>query len=322
MHFTLFGWWDGDAEGEFDDVEAGDDFREAGYGGDFLALGIATDDDHAVAAISVPAVVAISDLFVQELQTAQHRIILRYHVLFAAVINRDELRIRLIEVIIGSLDSVLILAWSWELHRLHSIATEGEANYRLRSPFINSMNSMRVSTFDRKLPSMDEVMAMEFCFSTPRIIMQRCCASMTTPTPCGSRADRIVLAIWDVRRSWTCSRRLKTSTSRTILLSPMIFPLGDIGDMTTAKKGKKMVFAHAEHVDILHDDHLIVILAKEGIVQHLVRVLGIALREELEGFFHPLGRLFKPLPVRVLSYFLQNLCDEVFHYVVFYSGVA
>ena len=27
------------------------------------------------------------------------------------------------------------------------------------------------------------VLATVFCFSTPRIIMQRCCASMTTPTP-------------------------------------------------------------------------------------------------------------------------------------------
>ena len=30
------------------------------------------------------------------------------------------------------------------------------------------------------------VTVFEFCFSTPRIIMHRCAASMTTPTPCGS----------------------------------------------------------------------------------------------------------------------------------------
>ncbi len=33
---------------------------------------------------------------------------------------------------------------------------------------------------------MQEVTATEFCFSTPRMIMQKCMASMTTPTPRGS----------------------------------------------------------------------------------------------------------------------------------------
>ncbi len=45
-------------------------------------------------------------------------------------------------------------------------------------------NSLRVSCW-RKTPSMAEVTAAECCFSTPRIIMQRWRASMTTPTPCG-----------------------------------------------------------------------------------------------------------------------------------------
>ena len=44
-------------------------------------------------------------------------------------------------------------------------------------------NSVRVDGSCRKLPSIADVTMHEFCFSTPRIIMQRCCASMTTPTP-------------------------------------------------------------------------------------------------------------------------------------------
>ena len=39
--------------------------------------------------------------------------------------------------------------------------------------------------FSRKSPSIALVMVVEFCFSTPRITMQRWRASMMTPTPCG-----------------------------------------------------------------------------------------------------------------------------------------
>jgi len=51
---------------------------------------------------------------------------------------------------------------------------------------INDRNSVRVSCSSRKQPSIDEVTAAECCFSTPRIIMHRWRASITTPTPWGS----------------------------------------------------------------------------------------------------------------------------------------
>ena len=70
------------------------------------------------------------------------------------------------------------------------------------------------------------VTAHEFCFSTPRIDMQRCVASITTATPIGAILSRIVSAICLVSRSCTCSRRLNTSTSRGILLSPITLVLG------------------------------------------------------------------------------------------------
>ena len=48
---------------------------------------------------------------------------------------------------------------------------------------ISRRNSFRVCGCERKLPSMQDVVMTEFCFSTPRIIMHMCCASTTTPTP-------------------------------------------------------------------------------------------------------------------------------------------
>src|SRR5215469_3954282 len=91
---------------------------------------------------------------------------------------------------------------------------------------ISDRNSERVSSSLRKQPSMEEVTASECCFSTPRIIMQRWRASMTTPTPWGSMTFWMVSAIWVVRRSWIWRRRENSSMRRGILLRPMTLPLG------------------------------------------------------------------------------------------------
>ena len=76
------------------------------------------------------------------------------------------------------------------------------------------------------MPRSALVTVREFCFSTPRIIMQKCAASMTTPTPVGCSTSMIASAIWSVSRSWTWSRRAKTSTMRATLDRPRILPFG------------------------------------------------------------------------------------------------
>src|ERR1051326_7713397 len=62
-------------------------------------------------------------------------------------------------------------------------------------------NSFRVFWLSLKAPNIELVTATEFCFSTPRMIMQRCCASITTATPRGWILALIVSAIWVVNRS-------------------------------------------------------------------------------------------------------------------------
>ena len=56
----------------------------------------------------------------------------------------------------------------------------------------------------------------EFCFSTPRIDMRRCVASIATATPRGSIFSQSVSAISLVRRAWICRRRAKMWTRRGI----------------------------------------------------------------------------------------------------------
>ena len=57
-------------------------------------------------------------------------------------------------------------------------------------------------------------------FRTPRAVMQRCSASMTTPTPRAPSTRSMHSAICVVRRSCTCGRFAKISTARASLESP------------------------------------------------------------------------------------------------------
>src|SRR5271154_2802246 len=66
---------------------------------------------------------------------------------------------------------------------------------------ISDRNSSRVCFCSRNSPSIALVTVPECCFSTPRIIMQKCCASHTTPTPLGVRCCCRQTAISCVSRS-------------------------------------------------------------------------------------------------------------------------
>src|SRR6266852_297241 len=65
----------------------------------------------------------------------------------------------------------------------------------------NAKNSSRVCLFSRKAPSIALVTACPCCFSTPRICIHKCRASMITPTPCGAILSSSARAIWLVKRS-------------------------------------------------------------------------------------------------------------------------
>src|SRR5574341_1468806 len=81
---------------------------------------------------------------------------------------------------------------------------------------INSKNSMRVAALRRNCPRMAEVTITLPGFLMPRIVMHRWAASTTTATPWGRKAFIIVSAIWLVKRSCSCGRRARSSTTRAI----------------------------------------------------------------------------------------------------------
>ena len=120
--------------------------------------------------------------------------------------------------------------------------------------------------------------------------MQVCMASMTTATPSGWRESWMQSRICSVRRSWTCRRRA----------------------------------AQGEEFDVLDKDHLAVRLGEHGGTDDGLAVLLIALREELPGLRHALGRFDKPFALRVLAQQLENglyVPGELFRglFVVFFD---
>ena len=110
----------------------------------------------------------------------------------------------------------------------------GEGVYRL--PLIRFINSSRVLAC-WKNPVKSEVVVREFCFSTPRICMHMCCASMTTITPSGFNVSWMHSLICIVSLSCICKRRAKISTTRGILLNPVMYLRGMYATCALPKKG-------------------------------------------------------------------------------------
>lgn len=95
----------------------------------------------------------------------------------------------------------------------------GQCRIRLR-------NSFRVLSSFRNTPENAEVTVTALAFSTPRICMHVWAASMTTATPIGLSVFWIQSRICTVSLSCTCSLRAYVSTTRAILLSPVMVPSG------------------------------------------------------------------------------------------------
>ena len=80
----------------------------------------------------------------------------------------------------------------------------------------------------------------------------------------------------------------------------------DVGDMGLADEREHVVLAQGEQLDVLDEDHLAVRLREYGGTDDGLAALLIALRQELPGLRHALGRLDQPLALRVLAQQLED----------------
>ncbi len=73
-----------------------------------------------------------------------------------------------------------------------------------------------------------------------------------------------------------------------------------------------MVLAKAEHLDVLHDHHLVVIHAEERALQDLLRVFAVALGEILQRLRVTLRGLGQSFAVRLFAQADEHLARQFF----------
>ena len=158
---------------------------------------------------------------------------------------------------------------------------------------------------------MQEVTALEFCFSTPRIIMQKCTASMITPTP--ARLDRLLDGLRDLDGEPFLdlqAARVDVDEARDLGEADHL-PVRQVGDVRLAVEREQVVLAQGVHVDVLDHHHLVVGDGEEGLVQDLVRILRVAAGQEAERLLDALRRLLEALAVGILAHPGEDVADAV-----------
>lgn len=93
------------------------------------------------------------------------------------------------------------------------------------------------------------------------------------------------------------------------LAEPRDLPVGDVGDMALAYEGEHVVLACAVQVDVLYQDHLLVLLVEHGALDYLDTIFTVSLGKELQTLRDTLGCLYKSLSVRVFAQEDENLSD-------------
>src|SRR5262245_29322963 len=88
------------------------------------------------------------------------------------------------------------------------------------------------------------------------------------------------------------------------------FLVGQIADVNFSVERQQMMLAHAEEIDVLYDNHLIVFNWEKRTVQEVIDVAVIALGHEAEGLGHSLGSLDEPVPSGCFAKCQQHLCDQ------------
>ena len=134
---------------------------------------------------------------------------------------------------------------------------------------------------------MAEVIIIVPGFCAPRIVRQRCSASMTTAAPSGERPCMSVSAIWLVRRSCICGPAREDVNGARDLADADDAPLRDVADVRLAVEGEEVVLAERVEGDVLEDDHLLVRLLEarrqdsQRVLEEAGEQLGVHLRDAL-----------------------------------------
>ena len=147
------------------------------------------------------------------------------------------------------------------------------------------MNSARTPASVRKEPRTEEVTVTAFCFSTPRIIMQRWAQLMM------EAAGEAIDDAGDLAEADDVA-------------------VGDVADVATSVEGQEMVLAEGVDLDVADDDHVVGGGLEDGAVEDLLGCLAVALREIGHRLGDALGGLLEAFTIGVLAELDEELADE------------
>jgi hypothetical protein len=86
----------------------------------------------------------------------------------------------------------------------------------------------------------------------------------------------------------------------------------NVADVRAPKEWKQMVLTQTEEGDVLHDDHVVVILnGKEGVANYRRWIGGIARGEVSKGFSDPVWGFEQTLAIWILAKLFDKRCHRV-----------
>src|SRR5579862_4997104 len=98
--------------------------------------------------------------------------------------------------------------------------------------------------------------------------------------------------------------------------------VGDVGDVHLAEEGQHVVLAERVHLDVLDDDHLVIVDVEEGVVEDGVGIFVVSLGEEGQGFLDALGGALEAVTGGVGVEAADDLAVDLLGGEVFKAGGA
>src|SRR5438876_852100 len=91
------------------------------------------------------------------------------------------------------------------------------------------------------------------------------------------------------------------------LAKPQDALVREIGYMRLAKKRQQVMFAKAEELDVLHDDHVVVGHVESRSIQYMIQVLVVAAGQKFQRLLEALRRFSQALAIGILADELDDL---------------
>ena len=163
-----------------------------------------------------------------------------------------------------------------------------------------------------EIPSIELVIAREFCFSTPRI----CIHVLSFDDDSYPKwFDLLFNGLGDLG----CQAFLYLEPAAVHfdqsgdLTYPDNFLVGKIAHMAFTEKRKQVMLAHAEEIYIGDNHHLIILNIEQCIVQQFIGILRISFGKKPQRLFDATRRPSQSLSVRIFTKILQNLSNKFLH---------